>query len=128
MLSRQRKMSLAVLTSWKEVAAYLGKGVRTVQRWERHDGLPIRRITGTTKIVVRRDELDHWLEALPIHNGGSSRTPSTHVEEMRGGIQVAKDLRQKNAVLCHSFHGVMSRLVDERRRMSKVCELPHPRN
>jgi hypothetical protein len=25
----------SVLTSWKEIAQYVGKGVRTVQRWER---------------------------------------------------------------------------------------------
>ena len=25
----------SVFTSWKEIACYLGKGIRTVQRWER---------------------------------------------------------------------------------------------
>jgi hypothetical protein len=34
------------LTTWKEVAAYLGKGVRTVQRWEAELGLPVRRPKG----------------------------------------------------------------------------------
>src|SRR4051812_33630088 len=31
------------LQSWKEIAAYLKRGVRTVQRWERSHGLPVRR-------------------------------------------------------------------------------------
>src|SRR5687768_6595980 len=31
------------LESWKEIAAFLGKGVRTVQRWERTEDLPVRR-------------------------------------------------------------------------------------
>ena len=31
------------LDSWKEIAAYLGRDVRTVQRWERREGLPIHR-------------------------------------------------------------------------------------
>ena len=32
------------LDSWKEIAAYLGRGVRTVQRWEREEGLPVHRL------------------------------------------------------------------------------------
>ena len=31
------------LQSWKEIAAYVKRGVRTVQRWERDGGLPVRR-------------------------------------------------------------------------------------
>jgi hypothetical protein len=29
------------LGSWKEIAAYLGRDVRTVQRWEKKEGLPV---------------------------------------------------------------------------------------
>jgi len=53
------------LTSWKEVAAYLGREVRTVQRWERREGLPVRRHhherSGT--IYAFRSEIDQWLES-----------------------------------------------------------------
>jgi TolB-like protein len=31
------------LDSWKEIAAYLRKDVRTVQRWEKYEGLPVHR-------------------------------------------------------------------------------------
>lgn len=31
------------LDSWKEIAVYLGRNVRTVQRWEKSEGLPIHR-------------------------------------------------------------------------------------
>ena len=31
------------LNTWKEIATYMGRGVRTVQRWERELGLPVRR-------------------------------------------------------------------------------------
>lgn len=37
----------APLTSWRDIARYLGKGVRTVQRWEIESGLPVRRADGT---------------------------------------------------------------------------------
>ncbi len=29
------------LNGWKEIAAHFGKGVRTVQRWEKALGLPV---------------------------------------------------------------------------------------
>lgn len=32
------------LNSWKEIATFLGRGVRTVQRWERELQLPVHRI------------------------------------------------------------------------------------
>ena len=50
------------LTSWKHVAFYMGKGVRTVQRWERF-GLPIRRpsnIGHKSAIIAYTDELNAW--------------------------------------------------------------------
>jgi hypothetical protein len=34
----------SVLNSWKEIAHYLDRGVRTVQRWERELQLPVHRI------------------------------------------------------------------------------------
>jgi hypothetical protein len=51
-----------VLGSWKEIASHLGKGVRTVQRWERHCGLPVHRPSGSSKGVVLAfpAELDQW--------------------------------------------------------------------
>lgn len=32
-----------ILTGWKQIAAYAGKGVQTVQCWEEQFGLAIRR-------------------------------------------------------------------------------------
>lgn len=55
--------TLADLTGWKDVAAYLGRSVRTVQRWERELGLPVRRVRTQAGEVIyaRRGELDGWL-------------------------------------------------------------------
>ena len=48
------------LTTWKEVANFLGKGVRTVQRWEKI-GLPIHRPkTNRNLIIADREELRRW--------------------------------------------------------------------
>jgi hypothetical protein len=32
------------LDSWKEIAVYLKRGARTVQRWENDEGLPVHRL------------------------------------------------------------------------------------
>jgi len=52
----------AVLSSWKEVAQHMGKGIRTVQRWEHQAGLPVHRPSGTCKGVVLAypSELSAW--------------------------------------------------------------------
>jgi hypothetical protein len=55
----------ARLNGWKEIAAHLGRTVRTVQRWERDLGLPVRRMsTGRGETVFAYvEELDAWLSA-----------------------------------------------------------------
>lgn len=52
----------AVLSSWKEIAAHLGKGVRTVQRWEREYSLPVRRPKSKGIVIAHPDELTAWLQ------------------------------------------------------------------
>lgn len=56
----------ARLTGWKEIAAYFDRGVRTVQRWERELGLPIRRMgTGRAETVYAlTEELERWQRGL----------------------------------------------------------------
>jgi hypothetical protein len=54
-----------VLTTWKEIATYLHKGVRTVQRWERDFGLPVRRPAGARTnrgpILALTSDIDAWV-------------------------------------------------------------------
>ena len=67
-----------VLTGWKEVAAFLGRSVRTVQRWEKEMGLPVRRLKSNTRSIpyALRSELTAWLKECgippnPTGEGGS---------------------------------------------------------
>jgi hypothetical protein len=52
-----------ILTSWKDIAGYLGVGVRTAQRWKDEQGLPIRQpVAGRRSAVLGlTDEIDRWL-------------------------------------------------------------------
>ena len=53
------------LQSWKEIAAYLRFGVRTVQRWEETEGLPVYRRSQDRRSTVfaYKRELDAWYES-----------------------------------------------------------------
>lgn len=53
------------LDSWKEIAAYLKRGARTVQRWEREEGLPVHRLQHEKlgSVYAYRFELDAWWAA-----------------------------------------------------------------
>src|SRR6267378_422442 len=52
------------LVSWKEIAAHLGRETRTVQRWEKTEGLPVRRHEHQKKSTVYAytSELDEWFK------------------------------------------------------------------
>jgi tetratricopeptide (TPR) repeat protein len=53
-----------ILDSWKEIAVYLNRSVRTCQRFERKLGLPIHRIDDShrARVFAYKEEIDHWLE------------------------------------------------------------------
>ena len=50
------------LDSWKEIASYLKRGVRTVRRWEREEGLPVHRqlhrVQGS--VYAYKSEIESW--------------------------------------------------------------------
>jgi tetratricopeptide (TPR) repeat protein len=52
------------LTSWKEIASYLGCDARTAQSWEKQEGLPIHRHAHQARASVYAfpEELDAWLQ------------------------------------------------------------------
>jgi len=85
-----------VLGSWKEIAAYLGKGVRTVQRWENDLGLPVRRPDGAAKGVVyaSTDELERWL----AHRWGR-RATGLKDGALSEAMRASRELRHANQQL-----------------------------
>src|SRR5262245_59868233 len=51
------------LGSWKAIAAYVKRDVTTVQRWEKREGMPVRRHQHDKRgsVYAFRSELDAWL-------------------------------------------------------------------
>ncbi len=83
------------LESWKEIAAYLGTSVRTVQRWEEQNGLPVRRVMREKRAAIYADtaELDRWLESRTVGGGRpeaeeepKATTPSKWSSRWAGGV------------------------------------------
>jgi hypothetical protein len=74
------EMDAGRLESWKEIACYLRRTVRTVQRWEKREGLIIHRLfhknAGT--IYAFKDELDSWMHSRCRVTGDSAanQTPT----------------------------------------------------
>lgn len=61
------------LDSWKEIAAYVKRDVRTLQRWEKTAGLPVRRLQkpGLRAVYAYTADLDQWL----LDQGSLDDTP-----------------------------------------------------
>ncbi len=98
------------LESWGEIASHLRRDIRTVQRWERHYGLPVRRLQvgKLATVYAYRSELDKWfLERQPkpeIEDSPSDSSPavSGDSEESSG----------KNLVRSHALEkGLLAGLV-----------------
>jgi Tol biopolymer transport system component len=70
------------LDSWKEIAAYFNRDVTTVQRWEKREGMPVRRHVHDRmgSVYAFRADLDAWARSrnLPAaqENGNDVLTPS----------------------------------------------------
>ena len=101
------------LDSWKEIAVYLGRDVRTVIRWEKDKGLPVCRVRGARRqaVFAYRAELDAWLREF------ENTVP--HGPEPRGAI----DAETKKVWRCKKCALVQFLEKDLRcRRCKSVCD------
>jgi len=90
------------LSGWKDIANYLGKGVRTVQRYERELGLPVRRPAGKPRgsVVATKAEIDAWVAASPIRQAFQLTRP-------------AQDLSASTAAAITAGLATMAKLRDQ---------------
>ena len=73
------------LDSWKEIAAYLNRDVRTVQRWEKTARLPVRRHPGgrLRTAYAYRSELDAWWRSQDAVAEPASPSENQHERPVR---------------------------------------------
>jgi thioredoxin-like negative regulator of GroEL len=67
------------LDSWKGIAAFLGRSLRTVQRWHGCNGLPVHHFGGHKgSVFAYEEEINHWLSGLAEESGtAQSRAEET---------------------------------------------------
>jgi hypothetical protein len=120
----------AVLSCWKDIAKYLGKGVRTVQRWERGFQLPVRRPRGAnckSAVVADPRDLDAWLasrwalratkkKAEPLESSAELIELKAAIKER---IDAARALQAQQGQLIHDLSATTQMLVQNCDLLSK---------
>jgi Tol biopolymer transport system component len=65
------------LESWKEIAAYINRDVRTARRWENERDMPVHRVPGKRSgVYALSAEIDLWLKADTLKRTAATRGPS----------------------------------------------------
>src|SRR5271169_4801567 len=67
------------LDSWKEIASYLRREVRTVQLWEKREGLPVHRHFHKRlgSVFALRSEIDSWKRQVSRNGSDPEAEPAT---------------------------------------------------
>ncbi len=96
-------MGAGVLNSWKEIAQYLGRAVRTVERWEKELGLPVNRPRHHLRspVVAIPEEIDEWLRG--VH---SSVPPAINaiIADARSLRAEMRALTSRSVAIRHGLH------------------------
>src|SRR5882724_4610245 len=77
------------LESWKEIAAYLGRDVTTVRRWEKREGLPVYRILHSKlgSVYAYSTELDAWRDGRAP---AAIDTPATDATDAHTVLEIVR--------------------------------------
>jgi predicted DNA-binding transcriptional regulator AlpA len=109
------------LTSWKEIAAYMGCAVRTVQRYEHQSGLPVRRPTGKSRgsVIATRAEIDAWIAAAPIRETftltrvkDSQARAQAQADRLESGVDAMRKLKDQMLALRSETRAALNLLID----------------
>jgi|HubBroStandDraft_6_1064221.scaffolds.fasta_scaffold45694_1 hypothetical protein len=102
-----------LLSCWKDIANYMGSGVRTVQRWEEQASLPVRRPTShgqKSQVLLDRRAADAWMASRYLSMIGESR------KCVRGGASprtpgLVNDIHASRQL--HKAHHALTEQVDQ---------------
>ncbi len=96
-----------MLNSWKEIASFLNRGVRTVQRWERDLQLPVHRIGKGKRspVYASAPELKFWVATSGVNHTPQGLTlerkllPSTGKRNSDSPLQISHRLMAESLKL-----------------------------
>ncbi len=107
-----------MLSSWKEIAHFFGKGVRTVQRWEKTLDLPIHRPPGAPSNVVlaRTSDLEEWMHRGPVSRASEGAGLPSSMESIAHMLSELEQeiLELSDAVNVQVFETKVSGSAEER--------------
>lgn len=106
----------AILNSWKEISAYVGRGVRTVQRYEVEFGFPIHRPArkNRSSVMAFAEEIDLWLSNTP--EGAFVQVEN---KDLPAELEAAKKRVQEAYA---AYRESLRRYRDLATRLSQACE------
>jgi Tol biopolymer transport system component len=81
------------LDSWKEIAAYLKRDVTTVQRWEKREGMPVRRHLHDKlgSVYAFQSELDTWTRGRNPRSAHEDIEPELQPDRINPVTDVVED-------------------------------------
>jgi len=116
------------IDSWKGIAAYLKRGARTVQRWERQAGLPVHRLHHDKlgSVYAYEDELEAWWSSR-----GSKLESGSSTENWNGtsvGIAPFADLspEQDQAYFCEGIAEEITTALSRIADLRVASQMPGP--
>lgn len=80
--NQDRPVCVARLDSWKSIAHYLGRSIRTVQRWSKGLRLPVYHVgacPGHSPVYAYTSELDAWFRKIATDEAAISSLPGPGV-------------------------------------------------
>lgn len=88
------------LSSWKEIAAYLHRGIRTVQRWHAELQLPVHKSNSKARahVFAYKAELDEWVRQR------------AQQEATRNVLSLIKRQRDRIARITDTIDGIVTKL------------------
>jgi predicted DNA-binding transcriptional regulator AlpA len=112
--------SSAPLTSWKEIASHLGKGVRTVQRWERELHFPLHRPDPKKHVVIAYPgEIDAWITRRERASRGAEAQLVNLFEDVARLLERHPELLKNADEQCRT-------LADKIRQLGDSAQKKHP--
>ena len=108
-----------ILSGWKEIAHYLGRGTRTVQRWEQF-GLPVRRPAGHSRSAVSAisTDIDGWLQ----HGPPAEDMPNGTCNSVREAASALQTALSEHRRLLKQQSSLREQLANCRRDVSDIVE------
>ena len=91
-----------ILNGWKEIAGYVCRDIRTVERWEKYRGLPVRRVPGAGRATVYAliSEVDQWLASTKLDDSDDrpGTTAFAEADERSGATDAAEEGAREAAI------------------------------